>query len=118
VSEELRELDTAGESLMTTYNLPTHQATSTSALTVTVAGLHSRLHFITAPSSTTVYVRGDGTAAVSAADNNYPVFPSPDEGTCVPVSGGTLTGGTSFSVIAASGTPVVSVLKCECDSGF
>lgn len=99
---------------MTTYNLPTHQATSTTAATITVAGLHSSLHFITPPSSTTVYVRGDGTAAVAAADQNFPVFPSPDEGMCVPVSGGTLTS-TSFSVIAASGTPVVSVLECDCD---
>jgi hypothetical protein len=85
-----------------------------SAATVTVAGPHSRLHFITPPSSTTVYVRGDGTAAVAAADYNFPVFPSPDRGACVPLAGGTSTS-TSFSVIAASGTPVVSVLECDCD---
>lgn len=100
---------------MTVYNLPTHQATSNVAATITVSGVFSRLHFITPPSSTTVYVRGDGTAAVAAADQNYPVFPSPDEGTCVPLSGGSLASGTSFSVIAASGTPVVSVLLCDCD---
>lgn len=93
--------------------LPTHVATSTSAATVTVNGLHSCLHFLTPPSSPTVWVRGDGTA-VAAADKNYPVFPSPDRGTCVPLNGGSIASGTSFSVIADSGTPTVSVLPCDC----
>jgi hypothetical protein len=99
---------------VTTLNLPTHVATSVTAATVTVAGLRSTLHFRSAPSSAAIWVRGDGVTAVAGADYNYPVWPSPDEGTCVPIAGGTTTS-TSFSVIAASGTPTVSVLPCDCD---
>jgi hypothetical protein len=83
------------------------------AQTVTLDGLISKVHIKTPPASTALYVRGSGTAAV-AADLNYVVFPSPDEGTCVPVvsTNGTTT---AFSIISTSGTPLVSVLPCDCD---
>lgn len=96
--------------------VPTHVAVVTggTAQTVTVDGIFSRLHLATAPSSAVVYVRTDGGTAAVATDLNFVVFPSPDEGACVPVvsSNGTTT---AFSIVSVTGTPTVSVLPCDCD---
>jgi hypothetical protein len=62
------------------------------ATPVTVDGVYSELQVSVHPGGATVWARGDGTASstVGSNDGSYPVFPSPDEGTCIPVSGGSL----------------------------
>jgi hypothetical protein len=85
------------------------------ATTITLDGAWSKVHLVVAPSGGTVYARGDGQVAAVAADLNFPVFPSPDEGTCIPVSTATGLSGTSTISVISAGTPTVSVLECNCD---
>lgn len=86
------------------------------ATPVTVDGVYSELQVSVHPGGATVWVRGDGTASstVGSNDGSYPVFPSPDEGTCIPTSGGTIASGTTISLIS-TGTPTVTILPCNCD---
>jgi hypothetical protein len=94
--------------------LPTHATlVAATVSTVTVDGVFSNLHVKNHTASTVVYARGDGTTPVSAADKNYPVFPVPDEGTCVPTA--TTDGSTTVIKLISAGTPTVSILQCDCD---
>jgi hypothetical protein len=94
--------------------LPTHTTlVAATVATVSVDGVHSRLHVKNHTASTVVYARGDGVAPVVAADMNWPVFPVPHEGTCVHTA--STDGSTTAVKLISAGTPTVSVLPCTCD---
>lgn len=96
-------------------SLPTHVTlVAATVSTVAVDGRHSCLHLFNQTSGTVVYARGDGTNPVVAADLNYPVFAIPAEGTCIPTA--IDSGGTTTTIkLISSGTPTVSILRCDCD---
>jgi hypothetical protein len=93
--------------------LPTHTTlVAATVSTVSVDGIFSRLHLVNQTAATVVYARGDGTNPVSAADKNYPVFPVPHEGACVPTA--STDGSTTSIKLISAGTPTVSILQCDC----
>jgi hypothetical protein len=100
---------------VTNVNLPTHVTlTANTVATVDINGAWGRLHYVTEPSATMVFVRNDGTAPTTTpVDLDWPVFPSPAEWECIPSSPTSLT--TTTVKLKSTGTPTVHIKQCDCD---
>jgi hypothetical protein len=100
---------------VTNVNLPTHVTlTANTVATVDINGAWGRLHYVTEPSATIVFVRNDGTAPTTTpVDLDWPVFPSPAEWECIPSSPTSLT--TTTVKLKSTGTPTVHIKQCDCD---
>jgi len=79
--------------------MPTTQATTSSAATITINGGFSKLAMQSLTAGQVIYVRPDGPNAVVGADLNYAVPPFP-AWTSVPCQGSGTT--TVFSAISSS----------------
>lgn len=101
---------------MANVKLPHYEAlVATTDTTVTIDGNPPRVHLTSAPSSATAYAWGrNATISGAAADETWPVYPSPGEPLCIATTGGALGGASSLHLYSA-GTPTVAVLPCDCD---
>jgi hypothetical protein len=108
------ELDTAG--VVRDQCQPAHacDVDGQHRATVDINGAWGRLHYITEPSATIVFVRNDGTAPTTTpVDLDWPVFPSPADWECIPSTPTSLT--TTTVKLKSTGTPTVHIKQCDCD---